>query len=62
MGNVTSRESKTEDTKSLKLKLESWSVIVLRKYRLGTERYRWFHLFERMVVATDCLVWRKDRM
>jgi hypothetical protein len=37
-------------------------VNIVLKQRVETERQRWFHLLERMVVATDCSVSRKERM
>jgi hypothetical protein len=37
-------------------------VTIVLKYRTGTERQRFFHLFERTLVATACLVSKKERM
>lgn len=42
---------------------ELWSgTRIWPKSKEGTDSQRLFHLFERMLVATACLVWRKERM
>jgi hypothetical protein len=42
--------------------LEIWFATVVLKDIEVTERQRGLHLLERMLVATDCLVCRKERM
>jgi hypothetical protein len=60
MGNVMSRERKTDETKWRK-EMKSLNGLS-SKLRVGIESHSGFHLFERMVVDAADLVGRKERM
>jgi hypothetical protein len=60
MGNVMSRERKTDETKWRK-EMKSLNCVSL-KWRVGTESHSGYHLFERMEVAAADFVGRNERM